>query len=73
MIKEIFSILNWVKDKLPIPNRLEGIKNEISKLEKERGGLLNAKPDVKRAKRLDWIDNRLDTLRRMLANSTNSS
>ena len=71
--EKIFDLLNWAKDKLPIPNRLEGIKNEINKLETERKELLNAEATVKSSKRITWIDARLVKLRGMLANSTGSS
>ena len=33
IVSSIFSILDWVKDKLPIQDRIERWKNEIDKLE----------------------------------------
>jgi hypothetical protein len=69
----IFDILNWVKDKLPIPNRLEAIKNEIQKLEAERQGLLRGNADAKKSKRVISINVRLDLLNVRLRNATNSS
>lgn len=68
MIKEIISIADWLKNKLPIPNRVEGIKNEIDKLETERSKILVYKADIKKADRLAWIDNRLLLLRKRLQN-----
>ena len=69
----ILNILNWGKDRLPIPKRLEGIKNEIDKLERERNAILISKADIKKAKRVAWIDARLLKLNGMLKNSTGSS
>jgi hypothetical protein len=66
------SILDWLKDKLPIPNRLEAIKNQISQLEKERQDLLNVKATVKSSKRISWIDDRLKLLRIRLQNANDS-
>jgi hypothetical protein len=54
--------------KLPIPNRVEGIKNEIDKLEKERSEILVHKAEVKQARRLEYIDSRLFYLRKRLTN-----
>ncbi len=68
MINEILSILNWVKDKLPIPNRVEGIKNEINKLKKERSKILVYKAEEKSARRLDYINGRLLDLNERLQN-----
>jgi hypothetical protein len=69
----VLNILDWLKDKLPIPNRLEGIKNEIDKLETEKSRLLLEKADVKKSKRVDWINNRLMLLNKRMQNATNSS
>ena len=72
MINEILSIFNWAKDKLPIPNRLEAVKNEIDKLEVERNAILLYKADVKKANRLEYIDSRLYLLRKRLQNALDS-
>ena len=69
----ILNILDWIKDKLPIPNRLEGIKNEIDKLEKEKSHLLLEKADGKKSKRVAWINDRLVVLNSRLRNASNSS
>jgi len=69
----ILSIPDWIKDKLPIPGRLEGIKNEIDKLENERKELLHGDPTLKTAKRTIWIDDRLKLLYGRLRNATGSS
>jgi hypothetical protein len=69
----VLSIFDWLKDKLPVPNRLEAIKNEIFKLEEEGKALTYGKADSKKSQRLVWIDNRLKLLNRRLQNATNSS
>ncbi len=71
--EKIIDIFSWLKDKLPIADRLEKIKNDIAKLEKEKKELLNAKSTIKTSKRLTWIDDRLDTLNKRLQNATSSS
>ena len=68
MFKEIIGIFSWLKDKLPIPNRVEGIKNEIDKLKAERSKILVFKAEVKKGVRLTWINKRLSLLRRRLSN-----
>lgn len=72
-LEKIFDILNWAKDKLPIPNRLEAIKNQIIQLEKERQDLLNGQATAKSAKRIIWIDSRLDLLNKRVQNATGSA
>lgn len=69
----VVSILDWMKDKLPIPNRLEAIKNQIAQLEKERQDLLNVKATIKISKRITCIDDRLKLLRIRMQNASNSS
>ena len=64
----ILSILDWLKNKLPIPNRVEGIKNKIDKLEKERNDILLHKAEVRLANRLIAIDEQLLILRKRLQN-----
>ena len=71
--EKIVDILDWAKDKLPIPNRLEAIKNEIVKLETERKVLLGKQATVKSAKRIVWIDDRIELLNKRLQNASNSS
>jgi hypothetical protein len=66
--EKILDIISWAKDKLPIPNRVEGIKNEIDKLETERSAILVKKWEVKMARRLEYIDGRLLFLRRRVQN-----
>lgn len=69
----ILNILDWLKNKLPIPNRVEAIKNNIDKLEKERNDILLHKAEVKFANRLVAIDGQLLTLRKRLSNIANES
>ena len=64
----ILSILDWLKDKLPIPNRVEGIKNEIDKLEREKNDILLHKAEDAKARRLQFIIGRLADLRKRLQN-----
>ncbi len=65
------SLLDRVTSWLPIPKRVEGIKNEIDKLEKERSEILVKKAEVKLARRLEFIDGRLFYLRKRLQNIVN--
>jgi hypothetical protein len=71
--EKIFDILNWAKDKLPIPDRLEAIKNEILKLEKERKDLLQGEANAKKSKRVIWINDRIELLNKRLQNASNSA
>jgi len=64
----ILSILDWLKNKLPIPNRVEGIKNTIDKLERERNEILLHKAEIKSANRLTIIDKQLLDLRKRMQN-----
>lgn len=64
----ILSILDWLKNKLPIPNRVERIKNEIDKLEKEKNAIILRKAEIKQALRLQFIIERLADLRKRLQN-----
>jgi len=64
----ILSILDWLKNKLPISNRVERIKNNIDKLERERNEILTHRVEVKSANRLIVIDKQLFDLRKRLQN-----
>ncbi len=64
----VISILDWLKNKLPIPDRVEGIKNTIDKLERERDDIYKQKATVKGASRLNAIDMQLSDLRKRLQN-----
>lgn len=64
----ILSILDWLKNKLPISNRVERIKNNIDKLERERNEILTHRVEVKSANRLIVIDKQLSDLRKRLQN-----
>lgn len=66
--EKIVDILSWLKDKLPIPNRIEGIRNKIDKLERERSEILIHKADKKLANRLAIIDRQLLDLRKRMQN-----
>lgn len=62
------SLLDRVTSWLPIPKRIEGIKNEIDKLEKEKKQLLKGVCDDKASKRMAFIDDRLIALNARLRN-----
>ena len=70
--EKIFDILSWLKDKLPIQNRIERWKNEIDKLERERSEILVHKADAKNAKRLAVIDSKLKYYNGLCKNATDS-
>lgn len=70
--EKIIDILNWGKDKLPIQNRIERWKNEIDKLERERANILSHPADVKSAKRLADIDDKLKYFNGLCKNATDS-
>jgi len=62
------SLLDRVTSWLPIPKRVEGIKNTIDKLEKERSSILVNKAEESKARRLTVIDSQLLDLRKRLQN-----
>ena len=68
MLNHILSILDWLKDKLPIQDRKERWKNELDNCKKERTKLLRGKADDKKIKRLEYLDNRIDNLNQLLRN-----
>ena len=69
----VLSILDFLKDKLPIASRLEKIKNDIDKLEAEKKQLLGVPANVRNSKRLNVIDDKLVVLRKRVLNSTGAS
>lgn len=66
--EKIADIFAWAVKKLPLPDRVEGIKNEIDKLEKERSAILVNNFAKEKARRLVFINARLDVLRDKLRN-----
>lgn len=66
----VVSILDWLKDKLPIQDRKERWKNEIDGLEKERNRLLLGECDDKKVARLGVIDKRIAYLNQLFKNQT---
>jgi len=70
MIESILSILNWVKDKLPIQDRKERWKNELAKLEIERKELLKGEADAKKVARLEYVDRRIVYYNQLLKNQS---
>lgn len=68
MVNEILSLLNWVKDKLPIQDRKERWRNEYDKLKRERSNIIIHKADVEKARRLDYINRRIDVLEQLFRN-----
>ena len=55
--------------KIPIQDRKERWKNTFDKLKKEHNKLVKGKWNVKKSKRLDVIDNKLDKLVQLLKNA----
>jgi len=70
--EKIIDIISWAKDKLPIQDRKERWKNELDKCEKERASLLISKADITRAKRLNYLDDRIKYYNGLLKNSTDA-
>ncbi|MFA6067514.1 MAG: hypothetical protein WC810_02935 [Janthinobacterium sp.] len=70
---KIFDILDWVKNKIPIQDRLEKIKNDIDKLERQEYELLKQDTTPERMARLGAIRHQLSILNKRLRNSTQSS
>lgn len=62
------SILDWLKDKLPIQGRVERWKNERENLLKEEATLKKGTCDAKKSARLDYVVKRLDYLDQLLRN-----
>ncbi len=48
--------------------RIRKLKDELNKLERERGSILVFKEDEKKSKRLTIVCNRIATIKRMLQN-----
>ena len=68
MVNEILGILNWVKDKLPIQDRKERWRNEYDSLTKEKANILVHKATAQKARRIDYINNRLSKLDSLFKN-----
>jgi hypothetical protein len=64
----VISIIDWLKDKLPIQDRKERWRNQIDDLKKERAMLLKGKADAKKVKRVVAIDKQLAHLEQLCAN-----
>lgn len=60
--------LDKLLGKLPIANRVEKIKNDIDKLEREKNEILLHKAEVSKANRLVVIDKQLFDLHKRLQN-----
>jgi len=67
----VVSIIDWLKDKLPICDRKERWKNEIDNLKKERNGILKKPASIKAADRLIAIDNLIEQRVQWLKNTSN--
>ena len=72
IVSGVISILDWVKDKLPIQDRKERWKNQLAELKQEKTKLLKGDCNEKKAIRLINIDIAIDKLNRLLENSTGS-
>lgn len=73
MIKEILSILDWAKNKLPIQNRVEKMKNDLDKLRTEKTMLLQGDFNDKKATRLRAVNAHIEQLERRLCNLAQES
>lgn len=62
------AFLDRVTGWLPIQKPNERLKNELEKLQTERSQLLIYKADVKSAKRMSYLNSRIDELHRLLKN-----
>jgi len=71
--EKLIDIFSWLKDKLPIADRLEKIKNDIAKLEAEKKELLDGQADIIKARRITAVNKQLDVLRTRLQNATPTS
>ncbi len=69
MFDKILSILDWVKDKLPIQSRGERWRNELDNLKKEKAELLKGQANEKKANRVAVITERIAYLEQLLRNS----
>jgi len=70
------SILDWLKDKLPIQGRVERWKNERDNLKKEKAELekinfdINKPEDRKKCDRLAYVNKRLPDIEQLLINKS---
>ena len=65
----VVSILDWVKDKLPIQDRKERWKNELENLKKEEAELKKGKYDAKKGQRYAVVLGRIAYLKQLLINA----
>lgn len=68
MITQIISILDWVKDKLPIQGRVERWRNELEQLNEEQKQLRKGKWTAQKADRYTACTKRMHYLGRLLKN-----
>jgi len=61
--------LDKLINKLPIQDRKERWKNELENIRKERESLIKETWDVKKGKRLSWINGRIIELEQLLRNA----
>lgn len=69
-IGALFGFLDKLMSKLPIQGRVERWKNQIMAYEEEKKELLEGNCNVKKVKRLDYINSELERLDRLLRNKT---
>ena len=69
----VISILNWLKNKIPLQNRVERMKNELDKLRTEKALLLQGEINDKKTVRFRIVNARIEQLERMLANLAQES
>ena len=68
VISSVLSIFDWFKDKLPLQDRKERWRNEYDSIKKERADILIHKADVQKAKRMEYLDNRMRILEQLFRN-----
>lgn len=68
IVGSALSIFDWLKDKLPIQDRVERWKNELDKLQRERSELVIFKKADKYNARIEYIDMRINQLNGLLKN-----
>jgi hypothetical protein len=68
----LFSFLDKLIDKIPLQGRVERWKNEIDSLTREKEEILKGSADEKKAKRLDYINNRLIELNQLCKNKSDA-
>lgn len=70
---KIFDIVDWLTRKLPISDRLESVRNNIDKLEREENEILKEAATPSRVARLANIRSKLSILYKRMQNASGKS